>query len=187
MKELVRYIHLNPVRAGLVSDLRGLDKYPDCGHSALIGNVERKWQGDEYILNYFGKSKRAAGKAYLSYMEEGFHHGRREELVGGGLIRSLGGWSEMKKNKSEGPLQMMSDERILGESEFVDSILSEAGEAYERRYELKALGYDINRVAGRVADIYEMGLDEVFSKGRQDQKVKARSLFCYWAVREPGM
>jgi REP-associated tyrosine transposase len=187
LKESVRYIHLNPVRAGLVSDLRGLDKYPYCGHSSLVGNVERKWQGDEYVLSYFGKSKRAARKAYVSYMEEGFHQGRREELVGGGLIRSLGGWSEMKKNKLEDPLQMMSDERILGESEFVDSILSEAGEAYERRYELKALGYDLNRVAQRVADIYGLELDEVFTKGRQDQKVKARSLFCYWAARELGM
>jgi len=78
-------------------------------------------------------------------------------------------------------------ERILGESEFVDSLLSEAGEAYERRYELKALGYDLKRIAQRVADIYEMELDEVFSKGRQDQKVKARSLLCYWAVRELGV
>ena len=73
-------------------------------------------------------------------MEEGLHQGRRKELVGGGLIRSLGGWSEVKKLRSEGQPQMMCDERILGESEFVDSILSEAGEAYERRYELKALG-----------------------------------------------
>ena len=38
-----------------------------------------------------------------------------------------------------------------------------------------------------MADIYEMELDAVFSKGRQNQKVKARSLFCYWAVRELGM
>ena len=86
-----------------------------------------------------------------------------------------------------GQSQMMSDERILGESDFVESILSEAGEAYERRYQLKALGYDLNRIAQRVAEIYKMECDEVFFKGRQDRKVKARSLVCYWAVRELGM
>ena len=32
-----------------------------------------------------------------------------------------------------------------------------------------------------------MGKDEVFSKGQQQRKVKARSLLCYWAVREAGM
>ncbi len=135
LKELVRYIHLNPIRAGLVSELSSLNKYPYCGHSAISGSVERKWQNVDYVLGIFDKRIRTARKAYLSYMEKGLKQGRREELVGGGLIRSLGGWSEVKKLRSEERSHIMSDERILGESEFVDSILSEAGEAYERRYD----------------------------------------------------
>jgi len=35
--ELIRYIHLNPLRAGLVKDLKELDKYPWTGHSAILG------------------------------------------------------------------------------------------------------------------------------------------------------
>ena len=35
--ELIRYIHLNPLRAGLVDDLKKLDKYPWTGHSAILG------------------------------------------------------------------------------------------------------------------------------------------------------
>jgi hypothetical protein len=35
--ELIRYIHLNPLRAGLVKDLKDLDKYPWTGHSAILG------------------------------------------------------------------------------------------------------------------------------------------------------
>jgi REP element-mobilizing transposase RayT len=35
--ELIRYIHLNPLRAGLVKDLKELDKYPWTGHSAIMG------------------------------------------------------------------------------------------------------------------------------------------------------
>jgi len=38
-----------------------------------------------------------------------------------------------------------------------------------------------------VADICEMDLDEIYSKGKQQKKVKARSLLCFWAVRELGM
>lgn len=52
---------------------------------------------------------------------------------------------------------------------------------------LKRKGFDLNRIAGRVAEVLEMNPDEVFSKGRQDRKVKARSLLCYWAARELGM
>ena len=71
--------------------------------------------------------------------------------------------------------------------DFVDSVLSEAGEKYERRHKLKAQGYDIERIAERVAEIYEMEIREVLSKGRQNRKVLARSLLCFWAVRELGV
>ena len=81
----------------------------------------------------------------------------------------------------------MSDERILGDSAFVANLLSEADEAYERRDELKRLGYDANRIAQRVAEIYDMDPSEFFSKGKQQRKVRARSLFCWWAVKELGI
>jgi len=82
---------------------------------------------------------------------------------------------------------VMSDERILGDSEFVDSVLSQAEEKYERHYELKRQGYDLNRIAERVAEIYGMEMREIMSRGKQPRKVKARSLFCFWAVSELGM
>ena len=42
-KELLRYIHLNPLRAKLVADIKELNKYPYSGHSVLTGNKRRKW------------------------------------------------------------------------------------------------------------------------------------------------
>jgi putative transposase len=39
----------------------------------------------------------------------------------------------------------------------------------------------------RVSELLGMKPDEVFSKGRQDRNVKARSLFCFWAARELGL
>jgi len=184
LKELVRYIHLNPIRAGLVPDLAALQRYPYCGHGALMGEVERDWQDTGHVLVYFGKRLRPARRAYSAYMEEGLQQGWRADLVGGGLIRSLGGWSEAKRTKGDHP---MSDERILGESDFVDAILSEAGEVLERRYQLKVQGYDLQRLVERAAAIYGMEVAEIFSAGRQDKKVKARSLVCFWAARELGM
>jgi len=120
-------------------------------------------------------------------VKEGVEHGRREELTGGGLIRSLGGWSEARRSREKGIDHIMSDERILGDSEFVESVLAQANEEYERRYELKLRGFDLERIAERVAELYGMKKEEVFSKGRQREKVKARSLLCYWAVREAGI
>lgn len=187
LKELVRYIHLNPIRAGIVSRLEDLNEYPYCGHSALMGKKKRAWQDMDYVLGYFGKSPYRARKAYLGYVEFGLDQGRRVELTGGGLIRSLGGWSEVKGLRRKGQARVMSDERILGDSDFVDTVLSQADERYERRYELKRRGYDLARIAKRVAEIYRMERDEIFSKGKQQRKVKAKSLLCFWAVREVGM
>ena len=52
---------------------------------------------------------------------------------------------------------------------------------------MKRQGYDLNRIAERVAEIYGTKAREIMSKGRQQRKVKARSLFCFWAVSELGM
>jgi putative transposase len=186
LRELVRYIHLNPVRGGVVSTLSELNGYDYSGHSVLMGGKERSWQDTEYVLGFFGKTIGRARKAYSSYVETGFEQGRREELTGGGLIRSLGGWSEVRKQGLKGRDHIKSDERILGESDFVANVLSEAEEAFERKYELKSLGYDLDRIAARVAEIYEMDMEDIFLKGKQRKRVKARSLFCYWAVRELG-
>jgi putative transposase len=187
LRELVRYIHLNPVRAGIVPDIEELNGYAYCGHSAVMGERIRSWQDVKYILGYFGKTVPRSRKAYREYMGEGIELGRREELTGGGLIRSLGGWSEARRLRGRGKDHVMSDERILGDSDFVDSVLSQAKEGYEQQYELKRRGYDLEMIAKRVAQLCGIKEEEVFSKGRQKNKVKARSLLSYWAVREAGI
>ena len=185
-KELVRYIHLNPLRAGIVPDLGRLNSYPYCGHSALMGKEKRPWQDVDYVLQCFGQTTYGARRAYLSYVEEGVRQGRREDLIGGGLIRSLGGWSEALKLRLKGQDHIKSDERILGDSDFVDSVLAQADEHYTRQSELRRRGYNLERIAKRAAEIYRLDVQEVLARGRQQQRVNARSLFCFWAVHELG-
>jgi len=186
LQELVRYIHLNPIRAGIVRTLAELKNYKYSGHSSLIGNSKRTWQDTDYVLSYFGNLNDQARNKYESFVMEGLSQGRREELTGGGLIRSLGGWTEAQ-NTLKNRKHIMSDERILGDSDFVDSILSQSEEQYERRHQLKLKGFDLQSIAERVAEVFEIDLHEVFSKGRQARKVRARSLLCFWASRELGM
>ncbi|MCK4391019.1 MAG: transposase, partial [Desulfobacterales bacterium] len=52
---------------------------------------------------------------------------------------------------------------------------------------MKRRGYDLDRVAKRIAEIYGLEPHEIFPKGKQQRKMKARSLFCFWAVSELGM
>ena len=183
--ELVRYIHLNPLRAKIVKALPDSDKYPYSGHSALMGKIKRDFQDTDYVLRLFGKKVSDARKAYRAYVKKGISQGRRPELVGGGLIRSAGGWSVIKAMRRVQD-HMKSDERILGDGDFTQSVLDEAKERLEERYRLRAQGYDLEKITMRVSS--ELGVDpeQVWAQGKHPITVKARSLMCYWAVRKLG-
>ena len=183
-QELVRYIHLNPLRAKIVTDLKELDRYSYCGHSALMGKKKRQWQDIEYVLGFFGKRIGEARKEYRSYVEKGIPMGRRPELVGGGLIRSLGGWDEVKKMRLAGQDRIKSDQRILGESDFVMDVLSEADENFSRKYRLKSRGINFEKVAERVSSLFDLEKDYITGRGRQRDRVRARDLLCYWCAIE---
>lgn len=186
-KKLLRYIHLNPLHAKIVSDIKELNKYPYSGHSVLTGNKKRRWCDTQYVISYFGKKVTDDRKRYVAYVKEGIAQGRRPDLVGGGLVRSLGGWSALKKLRLKGQDRVKSDERILGDSEFLTALLFEANERLDRRYELKGMGYDLEKIGRRVSKIYGIEKNEIYSKGRRKVQVNARDLLCYWAVREIGM
>jgi putative transposase len=182
LHELVQYIHLNPLRAKIVADLRGLDRYAYSGHSALMGKKKRDWQDVEYVLGFFGKNIRVARREYQSYVEKGIPMGRRPELVGGGLIRSLGGWDEVKKMRLTGQDRIKSDQRILGDGDFVNNVFSESEENFSRKYRLKSLGYDFEKVAKKVSLLFKLQKEYITGKGRQRDRVRARDLLCYWSA-----
>ena len=185
--ELVRYIHLNPLRAKVVADLEGLDAYSYCGHSALMGKKKREWQDVEYVLAYFGKRAGDARRKYRSYVQAGILLGERPELVGGGLIRSLGGWDEVKRMRASGQGRIKSDQRILGESGFVIDVLSESEKQFSRKYRLKNLGYNFEKALEKVSALFQLEKEYITGKGRQRDRVIARDLLCYWSVVELGM
>ena len=186
LKELVGYIHLNPLRARIISDLKDLAKYPYGGHSVLMGKQKRDFQDVDYVLRLFGDKVAEARRRYREYVRKRIELGRRPELVGGGLLRSSGGWGVLKA-MSKARIHLKGDERILGESDFVKEVLSEQKGQFERRYRLKAQGYDIDRVVEKVAEVFKIEPEKIWQPGNQPLRVKARSLVCYWAVRELGM
>ena len=184
LKELVRYIHLNLLRAGLVNSLNELDRCPWSGHSTLMGKVERKWQDTEYILSLFGKG-RDRRKQYQRYLEKGIALGRRPELVGGGLIRSLGGWSEVLALRNRGEKQV-SDQRILGDAEFVQEVISGLDEQVKKNLRLSGQRINIDDLAKKVCEKNNISRGEMRSGSRRHDIVIARGVLSWIAVRELG-
>lgn len=184
--ELVRYIHLNPLRTGIVKDVRMLNQYRYCGHSCILGKDTHIWQDKDYILKLFASNKSTAIRRYREFVKKGIRQGRRSDLVGGGLIRSAGGWSAVKLLRRIGEYQK-GDERILGDSDFVKKVLAQAKENFERKYQLRSEGVSYEDVVSRVADLLGVSAEQVLATGKYKKTVAARSLLCFWATSELGI
>ncbi len=185
-RELVRYIHLNPLRAKLVESLAALDRYRWCGHSVLMGRVKNDWQDRNYVLKWFGQKESEAKKAYRNYVQKGINEGRRPELVGGGLIRSLGGWSQVKALRRSAEREL-SDDRILGNGEFVERMIKEA-EA-QIRYQLPAKDQDqkIEEFITKQCQREKVSIAELTSGSRRKKVSAVRGRIAIGLVEKHGI
>jgi len=179
--ELLRYIHLNPLSAGILIELDELKTYEYSGHSTLMGTVSYEWQDTDYVLNCFGKRRTVARRAYQKFVADGVHQGHREDLVGGGFLRSIGGWTALKVCRRRGDY-IKGDERILGSSNFVTQVLKKAEEALKQDHLLKNQGINFEFLLGRVARYCDVDIEEFLGGTRQQKVVDARSILCYLSV-----
>ena len=153
--ELVRYIHLNPVRSKVVRDLEG---YRWVGHLRYLGRVKDGLVDQEFVLSQFGDDKGTARRRY-----------RRFVLEGGGLGH-------------EKKYYEVRDQRFLGEDEFIERI--ESGKGIEGRvlYEIP-IEEIVREVEARVGifrnQIYSLSRDRRGAYGRSLVAYLARKLSGY--------
>lgn len=183
LRQLVAYIHLNPLRAGMLEDLGALKAYRFTGHSALMGETVREWQDTGYVLSLFGKSVSEARGNLQRHVAKWSLKGRCPDLTGGGLIRSAGGWRAVKEAYRDG-VRLSSDERILGSSDFVEIVLQGANETYDRKMKLQAAGIDLSTVAEAVCR--HAGIEEklLASPSKRPATARARALIGHIACME---
>jgi REP element-mobilizing transposase RayT len=184
--ELVRYTHLNPLRAKVVADLRRLNTYRYCGHGVLLGKPQSDFQQTDVVLIRFAGTVKKARSLYREYVKKGVSQGKRSELSGGGLVRSTGGWSAVKMLRKSGLFQK-SDERILGNGDFVESVLHRANERLEHTHSIKSKGYDFKTIIQRVGVLLDLPIEDIQSASKRTIIVKARNMVCYWAYTHLGM
>ena len=183
--ELVRYIHLNPLRAGVVKDIEELNKYPYSGHSIIVGKEKRPWQIKNEILERFDNDVRKAKVKYINYVTDGISVGRRPDLTGGGLIKSMGGWAEvisLRKRKERTP----SDSRILGSGEYVQTILEEAEEKEAQSLRLRRRKVTLDKPSKKVAEYFRIYVEELQSGSRKREVQEARVWIAILGVKKLG-
>jgi putative transposase len=169
--ELIRYIHLNPLRAGLVKTIDELESYPWCGHSVLMGKMELSGQSVDDVLVLFAQKKKEARQKYLAFVIDGIKQGQRDDLVGGGLHRSQG---VMRSGEYEA-----YDERILGNGDFVESLWRDTN-----TNEIHVPKMTLDGIIQRIVEMLGIKLDLLRQRNRIKELVDARAVTCYLAVRE---
>jgi putative transposase len=183
--ELVRYLHLNPLRAGLVADLQELAQYPYSGHGVLLGKREGRWQDTQAVLGRFAKEEYRARVEYLQFVAAGVAHGHRVEFQGGGLLRSVGGWTVVQELR-RGREQYAADERILGTSGFVETVRREVeAEGAGQR----AGGYRSLTLEGVLASVCQAvgtTTEEVLGGGRRARVSRVREGVAYLWIEYLG-
>jgi REP element-mobilizing transposase RayT len=183
---LIRYIHLNPVRANLVTRLEQLDNYPWSGHRSLIGKAIHPWMDVHHVLSEFGTTSSKAVKEYRLFMQEGLGQGRLPELTGGGLIRSKGGWSQVLSARRSGSKEEY-DERILGSGDFVNVILKEVEEKTKHQIKLRRSGKTLTGIVEEECKKERISPNELKGGGRRRKISSLRATIAKRGLDELGL
>ena len=176
--ELVRYIHLNPARVGIVKSLEALAEYPYTGHSVIMGARVSAVQDTKSVLERFSPNSSKTRAEYESFIEEGFAQGTREEFRGGGLVRSMGGLYKLLLR--DGEHHEAADERILGGGDFVESVLGNCEPVKACENEM------VSTILAEVADRTGVSVDEILGSSRGHVISKARREFYLSAHERTG-
>ena len=111
--ELVRYIHCNPVRAGLS---RSPHQYPWSSHRAYLGEEAISWLSTDWILSQFASQDNRARTLYADFIGHGLHEGHR---------------CEFHKGSAEG--------RILGEDIFSEQAFARAAQQFQGHLDIEGI------------------------------------------------
>ena len=184
--ELVRYVHLNPVKSGIVESVGDLGKYRWTGHRTLIGLNDVPWQATDEVLRRFGGRIGSARQKYIEFLKAGLKGSANElEIMGQGMKRlSEGGW-ESDHGKADAS-DTYADERIAGTREFVENVLKKAGERERWRSKMAGKGWTPDKVIQRAAKVAGIMAEDVKGNGKRPAQCLARYMACKWLVDDLG-
>jgi putative transposase len=184
--EPVRYIHLNALRASVVKNIEELDRYPWSGHGVLVGKSENSWQEKEYVLKQFSEERSKAIRAYRAFMREGKDQGRRQDLVGGGQVQSLGNWSQVLSLRG-GRKSREHDGRILRGDDFVKRILKEADKRLKRQLQVGGTKDFIDEMIERLWKKEGIETEELRNGGKRWKVSQVRAKIAYQLNHDMGV
>lgn len=176
VEELVRYIHLNPVRAGICRSIEELDRYTWCGHAGLLGNRRNDFQNTGDVLRRFGEDNRIAIAAYREFIIQGMVSDNGREF--NDIIRK---GSNEKIDRNDHKCW------VIGDPEFVKSAFEQDTAQRLRIASYQKDGVTVQTIIESVAR--QMGIDagELLARGRENYRSIGRKIVATIAHRTYGI
>jgi putative transposase len=172
--ELVRYIHLNPLRAGLVKDLSDLATYPWSGHAVLLGKLLLPGQVTDEILVRFSSDRDEARRRYTRFVQDGVPLGRIPEL-------SSGGPRPRPEPSEDSGAPGSGDTRVLGSQSYLEHLRSDV-----RLHRLLRPALSLAELVDQTALLCGVEPRAVRRRGRRREVADARAVICFLGVRRLG-
>ncbi len=174
--ELVRYVHNNPVRAGIVSRA---DQSSWSSHRAYLGQVTPPdWLDIEPVLGRLADDVEDARNAFADYVDSGRLDPRRPEFSGE-MSREMGRYV---RGLTSGPVEISYP--VLGPDEFIIQAFGKQARSNEDREQFARVSIGAADVLHAVCA--EIGLDRelLLSKSRIKTAVRGRKLVAWiWCTR----
>jgi len=168
--QLVKYINLNPLRAGIVKSLEQLKNYTWCGHGFLLGDKEaagKKFQKREECLRRFGENEETALKSYIEFLIQSC----------GENTETAGQLSNIEATEINGSCKGWPT--VIGDPEFVNKIMNLHKEIIHRNHRKADYPYVLKTIADKICQEYGISMNELKRRGRNNTRAKARADFCY--------
>lgn len=166
IEEMVRYIHLNPVRAGLCRTVMELDHYRWSGHHVLVGMRSWPIQNTVDVLNRFGKQRKNSIVKYRAFLEAGLSEEPeiyptiRENNMQSEDIHNTGCW-------------------VIGNKEFILKAVAASDAKRMRLAHHAREGITLDELAWRISKEWGLTVDELQRRGRNNLLSEARKAFAY--------
>jgi hypothetical protein len=125
-------------------------------------------------------------KEYLRFMQEGMNQGHDPQYSGGGLVRSLGGWSNVVSMRRKGQKEE-TDERILGSGDFVHQIIKEAEDKSLRQMKLKRSGLTLTKFIEQECKKEQISRKELENGSRRSKVSQLRAEIARRGMKELGL
>lgn len=171
VEELVRYIHLNPVRAGVCRTLKQLDDYPWCGHSTLVGNTKNKFQDTDDVLRRFGKEKIRAIAHYRKFVSDGLSL-KEDDLV-----------ETIRKSNNGTMDRHQTGCWVIGDQAFVQQVIGADKDRRIQLQEYRRKGWSIAELVKNVSEHLDVPIGEIMKRGRESAGSDARKAIAYLGHR----